>query len=94
MWTGHTGGTVVLHDGETVVAEDRFGTSTVFLGTSRIPALLWLPDADHTYEVRVESHEGVSASRAVEGGYSYRFVQQDGRLELRDVNGPGCDAVN
>lgn len=91
---GSYGGTVALHDGETVVSEDRFGTSTVFLGTSRIPALLWLPDADHTYEVRVESHEGVSIFQAVEGGYSYRFVQQGGRLELRDLSGPGCDAAN
>ena len=91
---GSYGGTVTLHDGETVVSEDRFGTSTVFLGTSQIPALLWLPDADHAYEVHVESHEGVSTSRAVESGHSYRFVQQDGRLELRDLSGPWCDSVS
>ena len=90
---GSHGGTVALHDGERVVSEDRFGTSTGFLGTSNVPALLWLPDADTAYEVRVASHEGVSTSRAVEGGFMYHFIQRGGRLELRDLSGPGCDAV-
>ena len=88
---GSYGGTVVLRDGERVVSEDRFGTSTVFLGTSKIPALLWLPDTDTAYEVRVVSDEGMSASRAVEGGHTYRFVQRGGGLELLEVSGPGCD---
>ena len=88
---GSYGGTVVLRDGERVVSEDRFGTSTVFLGTSKIPALLWLPDTDTAYEVRVVSDEGISASRTVEGGHTYRFVQRGGGLELLEVSGPGCD---
>lgn len=88
---GSYGGTVVLRDGERVVSEDRFGTSMVFLGTSKIPALLWLPDTDTAYEVRVVSDEGMSASRAVEGGHTYRFVQRGGGLELLEVSGPGCD---
>ena len=91
---GSYGGTAALYDGERVVSEDRFGTSTVFLGTSKIPALLWLPDVNTTYEVRVASHEGASTSRAVEGGFSYHFIQRDGRLELRDLSGHGCGAVN
>lgn len=91
---GSYGGTVALHDGERAVSEDRFGTSTVFLGTSKIPALLRLPDSDTAYELRVESHEGVSTSRTVEGGFSYHFIQRGGRLELRDLSGPWCDAVN
>ena len=90
---GSFGGTVALHDGERAVSEDRFGTSTVFLGTSQTPALLWLPGADTAYEVRVVSDEGVSTSLAVEGGYTYRFTQQGSRLELHDLRGPGCGTV-
>lgn len=91
---GSYGGAVALHDGDRVVSEDRFGTSTVFLGTSKTPALLWLPDTDTAYEVRVVSDEGMSASRTVEGGYTYRFIQRGGGLELLDLSGLGCDAVN
>ena len=88
------GGTVSLYDGGRVVSEDRFGASSVFLGASMLPALLWLPDADAAYEIRVDSHEGASTSRVVEGGFMYRFIQRDGQLELRDHSGPGCGAVS
>ena len=59
-----------------------------------LPALLWLPDADATYEIRVKSHEGASTSRVVAGGFTYRFIQRGGQLELRDYSGPGCGAVS
>ena len=84
------GGTVALYDGGRVVSEDRFGASSVFLGASMLPALLWLPDADAAYEIRVDSHEGASASRVVEGGFTYRFIQRGGQLELLDHSGPRC----